>query len=147
MTTARRIQAIHLIHTVKQQKIDEIGRRLAAVRAKHATTNQEASQLRENAIQETNSITPETLPFLAGYLNAIDTRWDVLKEELRDLDQKALTLEAELREAFTDAKTSETVLDSLRKERSLADQRKDLAESAEVAQNIFLQRKTICSAP
>jgi hypothetical protein len=143
MTTARRIQAIKLIHTIKQQRIDEIGRRLAAVRMKHAAANQEASQLREDAIQEANSITPETLPFLAGYLNAIDTRRAVLEVELHDLDTKALSLEAELTEAFIDAKTSETVLDSLRKERSLADQRKDLAESAEVAQNIYLQQKAI----
>lgn len=143
MTTARRIQAIKLIYTIKHQKIDEIGRRLAAVRMEHAAADREVSQLRENAIQEASRITPETLPFLASYLNAIDTRRAVLEKDLYDLDTKALSLEAELTNAFIEAKTSETVLDSLRKEHSLSDQRKDLAESAEVAQNIYLQQKAI----
>lgn len=143
MATTRRIGAIKLLHSIKQQKIDDIGRQLAAIRMKHATVGQELCRLRESAIQAANGITPETLPFLAGYLKAIDTRRAVLEQELQILDTKALAFETELTAAFIDAKTSETVLDTLRKEQGLTDRRKDLAESAEVAQNIYLQQNAV----
>ncbi|WP_372886319.1 hypothetical protein [Shimia sp.] len=136
----RRIAALELLHRVKEQEIDGIGVRLRDIRTEQEKITAEINSLRQRAVDESQCATPETLPYLSGFLGAIERRRGLLGARLDKLDETARSIEDELRLAFVEAKRNEAVLDLARERHQLDEARRENAEAAEIAQNIYLRR-------
>jgi hypothetical protein len=137
----RRIAALEVLQRIKQQELDGIGARLSDIRTEQSWINEQLVSLGQRASQEVEAATTETLPFLSDFLQATELRRKALTLRLEDLAKAAQDIEEELKSAFIDSKKNEVVLDIARTKDQLAEQRRETAETAEVAQNIYLRHR------
>jgi hypothetical protein len=137
----RRIAALEVLQRIKQQELDGIGARLSDIRTEQSWINEQLVSLSQRASQEVEAATTETLPFLSDFLQATELRRKALTLRLEDLAKAAQDIEEELKSAFIDSKKNEVVLDIARTKDQLAEQRRETAETAEVAQNIYLRHR------
>ncbi|MGH1466603.1 MAG: hypothetical protein ACRBBQ_14720 [Cognatishimia sp.] len=140
MDRNRRIEALTVIQRIKEHELDGHAAQMGQIRAQQATLQSELSDLQQRVETEAHITSPESAPFLAGFLQAIETRRAYLQQELAKLDEKAALIEGRLYETYTEARTNEAVLD-----KSLLEKRKeaDHAETAsleEVARNRYLRQ-------
>ncbi|GAA6164759.1 hypothetical protein NBRC116590_24630 [Pelagimonas sp. KU-00592-HH] len=141
MSRNRRIAALEVLQRIKQQELDGIGARLSDIRTEQSWINEQLVSLSQRASQEVEAATTETLPFLSDFLQATELRRKALTLRLEDLAKAAQDIEEELKSAFIDSKKNEVVLDIARTKDQLAEQRRETAETAEVAQNIYLRHR------
>lgn len=141
MSRDRRIAALEVLQRIKQQELDGIGARLSDIRTEQSWINEQLASLSQRASQEVEAATTETLPFLSDFLQATELRRKALNLRLEDLAKAAHDIEEELKSAFIDSKKNEVVLDMARSKNLLAEQRRETAETAEVAQNIYLRHR------
>ncbi|GAA6209922.1 hypothetical protein NBRC116601_32150 [Cognatishimia sp. WU-CL00825] len=140
MDRNRRIEALSVIQRIKEHELDGHAAQMGQIRVQQAQLQTEMSDLQHRVDTEAHINTPEAAPFLAGFLQAIETRRAFLQQELQKLDEKAALIEGRLFETYTEARTNEAVLD-----KSLLEKRKeaDLAETTsleEVARNRYLRQ-------
>lgn len=141
MSRNRRIAALEVLQRIKQQELDGIGARLSDIRTEQSWINEQLVSLSQLASREVEAATTETLPFLSDFLQATELRRKALTLRLEDLAKAAQDIEEELKSAFIDSKKNEVVLDIARTKDQLAEQRRETAETAEVAQNIYLRHR------
>jgi hypothetical protein len=130
-----------VLQRIKQQELDGIGARLSDIRTEQSWINEQLALLGQRASQEVEAATTETLPFLSDFLQATELRRKALSMRLEDLAKAAHDIEEELNAAFIDSKKNEVVLDMARAKVQLAEQRRETAETAEVAQNMYLRQR------
>jgi hypothetical protein len=132
---------LEVLQRIKQQELDGIGARLSDIRTEQSWINEQLVSLSQRASQEVEAATTATLPFLSDFLQATELRRKALTLRLGDLAKAAQDIEEELKSAFIDSKKNEVVLDIARTKDQLAEQRRETAETAEVAQNIYLRHR------
>lgn len=140
MDRARRIKALKTLQRIKEHELDEQAAKMGVIRAAQGNLQRELDTLTERLETETQITTPEAAPFLAGFLQAVQQRRELLNGEMVKLDEKAAKIEGRLFETYTEVRTNETVLD-----KSLLEKRReeDLAESSaleEVARNRYMRQ-------
>ncbi|MEE2945359.1 MAG: hypothetical protein VX444_09320 [Pseudomonadota bacterium] len=140
MDRARRIESLQVLQRVKEHELDTHAAAMGQIRAHQALIQSELDQLDEKIRNEAHIETPESAPFLAGFLKAIETRRAFLQQEMDRLDQEAAKIEGQLFETYTEARSNEAVLD-----KNLFEKRReeDMAETAsleEVARNRYLRQ-------
>ena len=140
MDRARRIESLQVLQRVKEHELDTHAAAMGQIRAHQAQIQSELDQLDEKIRTEAHIDTPESAPFLAGFLKAIETRRAFLQQEMDRLDHEAAKIEGQLFETYTEARSNEAVLD-----KNLFEKRReeDMAETAsleEVARNRYLRQ-------
>ncbi|WP_058316692.1 hypothetical protein [Cognatishimia activa] len=131
---------MQVLQRVKEHELDTHAAAMGQIRAHQAQIQSELDQLDEKIRNEAHIETPESAPFLAGFLKAIETRRAFLQQEMDRLDQEAAKIEGQLFETYTEARSNEAVLD-----KNLFEKRReeDMAETAsleEVARNRYLRQ-------
>lgn len=142
MASKRRIAALSVIQRIKEHELDEHAARMGIVRQHQAAIENELENLQNRVDTEAHISSPEAAPFLAGFLRAIETRRTFLLEELKSLERSAAEIEEHLFDAFTEARTNETVLDKTRYESRKQDEMAEQAALEEVARNRYLRQMT-----
>jgi len=140
MDRKRRIESLQVLQRVKEHELDTHAAEMGQIRAHQAQIQKELDNLDERIATEAHITSPESAPFLAGFLKAIETRRGFLELEMARLDKEAAQIEGRLFETYTEARSNEAVLD-----KTLLEQRReeDLAETAsleEVARNRYLRQ-------
>lgn len=140
MDRARRIESLQVLQRVKEHELDTHAAQMGQIRAHQAQIQSELDKLEERIATEAHITTPESAPFLAGFLKAIEARRGFLQIEMDRLDKEAAQIEGRLFETYTEARSNEAVLD-----KTLIEKRRDedMAETAaleEVARNRYLRQ-------
>lgn len=140
MDRRRRIESLQVLQRIKEHELDTHAAEMGQIRAHQAKIQSELDKLEERIATEAHITSPESAPFLAGFLKAIETRRVFLQREMERLDQEAALIEGRLFDTYTEARSNEAVLD-----KNLFEQRReeDLAETAsleEVARNRYLRQ-------
>ncbi len=141
MPARRRISALRLIQRIKQHEIDGYAARMTAIRAQQATLQDELKALQDKVEAEGHATTPEAAPYLAGFLRAVEARRSYLRERLEELDRKAAEIEAQLLGSYREAKTNDAALDTSLEQQRQHDDRREQAETEEIARNVYLRRQ------
>ncbi|MFY0597952.1 MAG: hypothetical protein JXQ85_16095 [Cognatishimia sp.] len=140
MDRQRRIESLQVLQRVKEHELDTHAAQMGEIRGHQAQVQAELDKLEERIATEAHITSPESAPFLAGFLKAIEARRVFLQKEMERLDEKAALIEGQLFETYTEARSNEAVLD-----KNLFEQRRDaeMAETAsleEVARNRYLRQ-------
>lgn len=140
MDRARRIESLQVLQRVKEHELDTHAAQMGQIRAHQAQIQAELDKLDDRIANEAHITTPESAPFLAGFLKAIEARRGFLQIEMDRLDKEAALIEGRLFETYTEARSNEAVLD-----KNLIEKRReeDIAETAsleEVARNRYLRQ-------
>ena len=140
MDRARRIESLQVLQRVKEHELDTHAAQMGQIRAHQAQIQTELDKLDDRITNEAHITSPESAPFLAGFLKAIETRRAFLQKEMEKLDKEAALIEGRLFETYTEARSNEAVLD-----KNLFEKRReeDMAETAsleEVARNRYLRQ-------
>lgn len=140
MDRARRIESLQVLQRVKEHELDTHAAQMGQIRAHQAQIQAELDKLDDRIANEAHITSPESAPFLAGFLKAIETRRAFLQKEMEKLDKEAALIEGQLFETYTEARSNEAVLD-----KNLFEKRReeDMAETAsleEVARNRYLRQ-------
>lgn len=140
MDRTRRIESLQVLQRVKEHELDTHAAQMGQIRAHQAQIQSELDKLDHRIANEAHITSPESAPFLAGFLRAIETRRAFLQIEMEKLDKEAALIEGRLFETYTEARSNEAVLD-----KNLFEKRReeDMAETAsleEVARNRYLRQ-------
>lgn len=140
MDRTRRIESLQVLQRVKEHELDAHAAQMGQIRAHQAQIQIELDKLDERITNEAHITSPESAPFLAGFLKAIETRRVFLQKEMEKLDKEAAQIEGRLFETYTEARSNEAILD-----KNLFEKRReeDMAETAtleEVARNRYLRQ-------
>lgn len=141
MPARRRISALRLIQRIKQYEIDGFAARMAVIRSEQADIQAELRRLQGLIETDGHVTSPETAPYLAGFLRAVEARRGFLNERLKTLEAKAAEIEAQLLGTYREAKTNEAVLDNSLEQQRQHDDRQQLAETEEIARNVYLRQR------
>lgn len=141
MPTRRRISALRLIQKIKQHEIDGYAARMTSIRAEQAALQEELAALQTRAEQEGHVTSPEAAPYLAGFLRAVEARRAFLTGKLDVLQQKAAQIEAQLLGSYREAKSNDAALDTSLEQQRQHENRQELAETEEIARNVYLRRR------
>lgn len=141
MPTRHRISALRLIQRIKQHEIDGYAARMTSIRAEQAALQEELAALQTRAEQEGHVTSPEAAPYLAGFLRAVEARRAFLTEKLDVLQQKAAQIEAQLMGSYREAKSNDAALDTSLEQQRQHETRQELAETEEIARNVYLRRR------
>ncbi|GAA6199899.1 hypothetical protein [Aquicoccus sp. SU-CL01552] len=141
MPTRRRISALRLIQKIKQHEIDGYAARMTSIRAEQAALQEELAALQTRAEQEGHVTSPEGAPYLAGFLRAVEARRVFLTGKLDALQQKAAQIEAQLLGSYREAKTNDAALDTSLEQQRQHETRQEMAETEEIARNVYLRRR------
>lgn len=141
MDRARRIQALTTLQRIKEHELDTHATQMGQIRLHQSKLQDEMDRLDHQVQTEAHITSPESAPFLAGFLKAIETRTAFLQNEMDTLDKKAALIEGQLFETYTEARSNKAVLD-----KTLSEKRKeeDMAEASaleEIARNRYLRQK------
>ncbi len=141
MDRSRRIQALGVLQRIKEHELDAHAAQMGQIRLHQAKLQDEVTRLNEQVETEAQITSPESAPFLAGFLQAVETRKAFLQSEITTLDKKAALIEGQLFDTYTEVRSNKAVLD-----KTLLDKRKeeDMAEASaleEIARNRYLRQK------
>ncbi|MDC0739446.1 hypothetical protein N6L24_14250 [Cognatishimia sp. SS12] len=141
MPQRRRIKALQVLQRLKEHELDQHAAEMGEIRAHQAQLQTEITTLQTRLETEAQITAPESAPYLAGFLNAVNSRRAFLDAEMHKLDQKAAQIEGRLLQTYTEARSNESVLN-----KTLHTQRRieDMAETTaleEIARTRYLRQK------
>lgn len=140
MDRSRRIESLQVLQRIKEHELDTHAAQMGQIRAHQAQVQAELDKLDERIATEAHITTPESAPFLAGFLKAIETRRGFLQMEMDRLNQEAAQIEGRLFETYTEARSNEAVLDKNLLEKRREDELAETATLEEVARNRYLRQ-------
>ncbi|MDF1716275.1 MAG: hypothetical protein P1U75_06330 [Antarcticimicrobium sp.] len=141
MSVQRRISALKLIQRIKQHEIDGYAARMTAIRSEQAALQDELAALQARAEKEGHVASPESAPYLASFLRAVEARRAFLNGKLDALQTRAEEIEAQLLGVYREAKTNDAALDTSLAQQRQHENRQELAETEEIARNVYLRRR------
>lgn len=139
MGRKRRIAALGLLRRIRQYEVDTISARLSAIREKQYKLQNDLANLSHIQDREGHANTPEAAAFLAGFLNAIQTRRRYLDERLSRQSVNAEAIEAELLEVFRQKKSLDFVLDQAEEKLRLEREAVSFSELEDTSRNRYLR--------
>ena len=113
---------------------------MGEIRSHQATIQAELDKLEARIATEAHITTPESAPFLAGFLKAIETRRAFLQMEMDRLDKEAARIEGRLFETYTEVRSNEAVLDKTLVEQRREEEFAETVALEEVARNRYLKQ-------
>ena len=140
MDRTRRIEALQVLQRVKEHELDTHAAQMGLIRAHQAEVQAELDKLDDRIANEAHITSPESAPFLAGFLKAIEVRRGFLSAEMERLDKEAALIEGRLFETYTEARSNEAVLDKTLVEKRREEDMAETASLEEVARNRYLKQ-------
>lgn len=140
MDRRRRIESLQVLQRIKEHDLDTQAAKMGEIRSHQATIQAELDKLEERIATEAHITTPESAPFLAGFLKAIETRRAFLQMEMDRLDKEAARIEGRLFETYTEVRSNEAVLDKTLVEQRREEEFAETVALEEVARNRYLKQ-------
>ncbi|GLQ28158.1 hypothetical protein [Sulfitobacter pacificus] len=137
-----RLAALHLIDRVKQHEMETIGASLAELRATEKALEDQSIKLHDDALREAADSTEDTRIFLPAYLNSVEIRQQGLAEERAAAAEQAALVEERLFDAFRETKTTEQILQRVKKEVALESARATASQMDDADRALYMLART-----
>ncbi|MGI3170949.1 hypothetical protein ACRARG_17490 [Pseudooceanicola sp. C21-150M6] len=130
--SARRRRALSVMEHLRRADIDTLRREQADVIREMSELTEARTSLEEKLRTERHNPTPEAMPYVAGFVDALTSQINATKARIRELEPILAAFERKQTALFQEQKVYETVrLSDLHRERAER-QRKEQAEIEEL---------------
>lgn len=134
--SAKRRRALALMERLRGLDIDEVSREMADARSQMEKLTASRTELREKLETERNVTSPEALPYVSSFVEAVTRQIRRIDAKIADLEPVMAKFEDQMRELYREQKVYESVrLRDLRNEQIAAEKR----ETAEMEELTLLR--------
>ncbi|RMH46338.1 MAG: hypothetical protein D6688_05005 [Alphaproteobacteria bacterium] len=138
----RRIGAIALVKRISELECDKYKASLGRLQARLQEIEDEVAALNGLRDSEGRISSPDSAPYLAGFLTSIESRKRFLAQEAEAHRASIEDLMDRLQAAFLEVKTAEAAIRSASHQLQTEEKRREQGEIEEVAKTIFLRQQS-----